>query len=65
MQQQIWDAAAHLQPFFVGGRTNGNWRNLDNLFKSEADCPTSSPGTVNISPGWFEQAHDVRIIYLF
>jgi hypothetical protein len=46
----------------VGGRKEGNWRNLEEFFKSQDDCPASLPGSIILSPGWFEQAHDVRFL---
>jgi len=59
VQAQIWDSTMHIQPLLAGGKKEGNWRNLDLLFKPVEECCSSTLGTVNFSPGWFEQAHDV------
>jgi hypothetical protein len=57
----IWNLAQHLQPFFDGGKKHGNWRSSKDFFKSDEDCVGSTPGSINISPGWFEQAQDVSM----
>jgi hypothetical protein len=62
LQSIIWNCGEHIQPFFKGGKEDGNWRNLDIFFKPDEDCISSDPGQVTFSPGWFEQAHDVSTI---
>jgi hypothetical protein len=59
LQHTIWNATKHLQPFFNGGKKDGSWRSLEMLFKPPEDCTTTHSGCVNLSPGWFEQGHDV------
>ena len=61
IQEKIWNSVAHLQHLFYGGKPGGNWRNLGLLFKPSEECLSSAPGTANLSPGWFEQAHDVSV----
>ena len=60
MQTDIWNSASHIQPFFTGGKPTGTWRKSDMFFKPTGECRSSAPGLVDMSPGWFEQAHDVR-----
>ncbi|KII95853.1 hypothetical protein PLICRDRAFT_170451 [Plicaturopsis crispa FD-325 SS-3] len=40
-------------------KANGrNWRNDPELFSPPAECPNIHPGCINVSPAWFQQAHD-------
>ena len=59
LQTLIWNCGQHIQPFFKGGKADGNWRNLDIFYKSGDDCIATAAGQVTFSPSWFEQAHDV------
>jgi hypothetical protein len=37
----------------------GCWRQSNTYFKAPDKCQKMPPGAVNISPAWFQQAHDV------
>lgn len=39
--------------------SDGCWRVNEEFFKRSDECPGSAPGSVNVSPAWFEQARDV------
>lgn len=56
----MWAANTWLQIHFKGGSTAGNWRSRRDNFRRPEHSPLSVPGTVNISPAWFEMARDVR-----
>jgi hypothetical protein len=55
----MWDSMHYLQPFFRGGCATGPWRNLKDFFRNIQECIMSMAGTVNFSPAWFEQGHEV------
>jgi hypothetical protein len=46
LQTIIWNCGQHIQPFFKGGKDDGNWRNLDIFYKSGDDCIAMAPGQV-------------------
>jgi hypothetical protein len=39
-----------------------NWRTDPALFRAKHECSSIMPGTVELSPAWFQQGHDVSII---
>lgn len=43
----------------AGEGGNTNWRINPDNFKHPDDCRLLPPGTVNLSPGWFQQGHTV------
>ncbi|KII89585.1 hypothetical protein PLICRDRAFT_61359, partial [Plicaturopsis crispa FD-325 SS-3] len=61
-QDDIIQHTSKLSQLFGDSMKNspgGNWRTASPLFAPAAECPLITPGCINISPGWFHQAHDV------
>ncbi|THH20813.1 hypothetical protein EW146_g653 [Bondarzewia mesenterica] len=52
----MWLATAKLRPMHKL-KDLGNWRAQLDLYRSPEDCTGMPPDTVEMSPGWFEQAH--------
>lgn len=56
--QQLWDAGRTLQPDLQIAKSSKNWRIGPQFFKDPSLCKRR-PGTVTLSPAWFQQGHDV------
>jgi hypothetical protein len=40
-------------------KADGNWRTNQKWFKQGSENVGSTPGCINLSPAWFQQAHKV------
>ena len=60
LQNMIWETLEQLQPLFNGGSNNSSWQMSNEFFKSPEACKASTPGAINLSLAWFEQAKEVR-----
>lgn len=56
--QQLWAAGLTLEPHLQIVRNSKNWRIGPEFFKPADQC-NRRPGTVTMSPAWFQQGHDV------
>jgi hypothetical protein len=55
------DSLEHLQGLLgrgMSGPTSQNWRHDHGLFHRADECIWSTPGSVELSPAWFQQGHD-------
>jgi hypothetical protein len=59
-QIYIWNCLLKLNKAFQGtvGGPESPWRTNPLYFKDPADC-LPPPGNINLSPAWFQQAHEV------
>lgn len=58
--EDVWKALLRVQPAFQGtiGGPKAPWRIHPKNFKDPGECEPL-PGNINLSPAWFQQAHDV------
>ena len=60
-QNRIWGALTGISKPYAVGPQGSTWRINPENFKP-AGSSTPAPGIFNISPAWFQQAHDVGLI---
>jgi hypothetical protein len=56
------DSVEYLQGMLsasMSGITHRNWRHHPDLFRRAEECVWSSLGSVELSPAWFQQGHNV------
>lgn len=64
-QQMLYQSTGHLHRAFQHNTSrpsraeNSMWRLAETHFKPRSSCVDVPPGTVNMAPAWFQQAHDV------
>ena len=58
LQDTLWNAIEELSPILKTESQSTNWRTAAGLYRPAAECRLK-PGTVSMSPAWFELAHDV------
>jgi hypothetical protein len=59
----MWNATRHLAAMFVKSRpanVSSSWRKSSEFYKPTDQCRARPPGCVDMSPAWFQQAHEVR-----
>ena len=68
LQAKIWAAQGHLQTLLARNtpdkKSGSNWRVDPKYFKPKETCHLC-PGSLNFSPGWFQQGHQVAEQKLF
>ena len=55
-QREMMAATEKLYPLLSKSQGNTSWRNHTALFPSETESPS---GSLNMSPAWFQQGHEV------
>jgi hypothetical protein len=58
LQDRIQGAAQHLKAELAKSMKEGNWRQRSEYFSDGIKLPR---GSVNLSPAWFQQGHDVSL----
>ena len=68
LQKAIWKSLKILEPVLKMDSDTKNWRQNSKNYRNPNLCQLK-PGTVSMSPAWFQQGHEVRfpslINYLF
>lgn len=62
----MWNATIHLGRMFEKYRPKNptpSWRKSSDFYKPADQCQERPPGCVDMSPAWFQQAHEARLIY--
>lgn len=58
LQMQIWKSLKILEPALRMTEKTTNWRNHVMHYRPAEHCQLK-PGTVSLSPAWFQQGHEV------
>jgi hypothetical protein len=62
----MMNTAKGLNPLLEKSQKKRGWRNSKYLFKDPKECALYPPGSVNMSPAWYDQGHKVsHILYQF
>jgi hypothetical protein len=65
-KNRLWKSSLKLDPLFKGmvkAEPGGNWRSDPRFFRCAASC-RPLPGSINLSPAWFQQARDVSVYFI-
>lgn len=61
LKAEIWESLKILEPSLKIQPSSKNWR-ISPLHYKKRTADMLKPGTVSMSPAWFEQGHDVSLI---